>query len=370
MALSFPSLFLVTLVVSMAPKHKSTSARNPFHFDASTSSDHAPLSLCFCNDDAHKAFTENFSRRGIHSKPRVILGHFADTDLPTVIHRREWESFCDEPITCPLVLIQGFYSNMHGIDRSIPHFVTRVRDISILVTPQLVVDVLRVSKIELPDYPSCERLRTVSKDKFMSAFCECPSEWDERQFTYYSAFAKGPRFLNIVMTFVLYPLSQYNSIMESRAHFFLSLLEHLTIDFSSHFIVSLIDVFQDSASHDKLIFPSAITRILRHFSVLFLVSGPFTFMCAIDAATVKRSKAQFRSRQQDSTPPSWPIPSHSALPTSAPSSSSSDVSLGDIMAQLQRMDTRLDILSLELYQVNVCVGRIARRQATMGGFAT
>ena len=34
------------------------------------------------------------------------------------------------------------------------------------------------------------------------------------------------------------------------------------------------------------------------------------------------------------------------------------------------MDTRLDTLSTELYQVNVCVGRIARRQATMGGFAT
>ena len=39
------------------------------------------------------------------------------------------------------------------------------------------------------------------------------------------------------------------------------------------------------------------------------------------------------------------------------------------MAQLQRMDTRLDKLSTELYQVNVRVGRIARRQATMGGFA-
>ena len=57
---------------------------------------------------------------------------------------------------------------MHGIDRSIPHFVTRVRDISILVTPQLVVDVLRVTKIEFLDYPSCERLRTVSKDELMS----------------------------------------------------------------------------------------------------------------------------------------------------------------------------------------------------------
>ena len=38
------------------------------------------------------------------------------------------------------------------------------------------------------------------------------------------------------------------------------------------------------------------------------------------------------------------------------------------MEQLQRMDTRLDTLSTELYQVNVRVGRIARRQATMGRF--
>ena len=39
------------------------------------------------------------------------------------------------------------------------------------------------------------------------------------------------------------------------------------------------------------------------------------------------------------------------------------------MAQLQHMDACLDTLSTELYQVNVCVGHIARRQATMGGFA-
>ena len=39
------------------------------------------------------------------------------------------------------------------------------------------------------------------------------------------------------------------------------------------------------------------------------------------------------------------------------------------MAQLQRMDARLDTLFTELYQVNVCVGRITRRQVAMGGFA-
>ena len=39
------------------------------------------------------------------------------------------------------------------------------------------------------------------------------------------------------------------------------------------------------------------------------------------------------------------------------------------MAQLQHMDARLDTLFTELYQVNIRVGCIARRQATMGGFA-
>ena len=39
------------------------------------------------------------------------------------------------------------------------------------------------------------------------------------------------------------------------------------------------------------------------------------------------------------------------------------------MVQLQRMDTCLDTLSIELYQMNVCVGCIARCQATIGGFA-
>ena len=39
------------------------------------------------------------------------------------------------------------------------------------------------------------------------------------------------------------------------------------------------------------------------------------------------------------------------------------------MVQLQCMDTHLDTLSTKLYQVNIRVGRLARRQAAMGGFA-
>ena len=86
--LSLP-LFLFTIVVSMPPKRKSTPTQNPLHSGASSSSDSAPLSLRFHDDDAHKAFSENFSRRGVYSERQVILADFADIDLPIIIH--SWE---------------------------------------------------------------------------------------------------------------------------------------------------------------------------------------------------------------------------------------------------------------------------------------
>ena len=176
--------------------------------------------------------------------------------------------------------------------------------------------------------------------------------------------AKGPHFLNMVMTFVLHPLSHYNSITKDRARFLLSLFEHLTIDFPSHFILSILDIYRDTTSCDKLIFLAAITRILSHFSVPFLVSDHFHVMCAINAATVKRSKAQLHLRRSESTAP--PIPS--TWFTSTPSTSVGGVTLDAIMAQPQHVYVHIDTLSTELYQVNTRVSRIARREACLGGF--
>ena len=115
----------------------------------------------------------------------------------------------------------------------------------IVVTPKIVSDVLRVPRVEFSNYPSCDCLKTVSKDKLIFAFCEHPSDWGEHQFTSCSGFAKGPCFLNMVMTFLLYPLSHYNSIIEPHARFLLSLLENLSINFPSHFILSVIDMYRD-----------------------------------------------------------------------------------------------------------------------------
>ena len=132
------------------------------------------------------------------------------------------------------------------------------------------------------------------------------------------------------MTFILHPLSHYNSIIEPRARFLLSFLKGLLIDFLSHFILSLIDVYRNTVTCDKLIFPSAIKQILRHFSISFPKYPSFTVMSAMDAATVRWSEAQLQLRQpqiETVTPLASFAPSNSA-----PLSSAGGATLEAIMA--------------------------------------
>ena len=160
----------------------------------------------------------------------------------------------------------------------------------IVVTPDLISEVLHVLRVEFANYLDCECLRTGSKDELSFCFCETPSFWGNYQNTHCLSFATGLRFLNMVMIFVFHPLSHYNFITEFHARFLLSLLEGLIIDFPSHFILSLIDVYRDTTTRDKLIFPLAVIWILHHFSISYLESTHFSVMCAIDAATVRQSK--------------------------------------------------------------------------------
>ena len=63
--LSFSPLLLFTLVVSMAPSRKSTPSQNPLRSTTSSSFDPTPSHIRFCDEDARKDFSENFSRRGV-----------------------------------------------------------------------------------------------------------------------------------------------------------------------------------------------------------------------------------------------------------------------------------------------------------------
>ena len=63
---------------------------------------------------------------------------------------------------------------MHELDSSIRRFLTSVRGIRIVVFPELISDMLHVSRVSHLDYPSCLRLWTMSKDEPMSLFYETP----------------------------------------------------------------------------------------------------------------------------------------------------------------------------------------------------
>ena len=79
------------LACSMAPKRKSTPSQNPFCSAAASSSpsvNSTPSHVQFCDEKARTDFSENFSRRDIHSECQVVLLNFSDTEVPTVIYKR------------------------------------------------------------------------------------------------------------------------------------------------------------------------------------------------------------------------------------------------------------------------------------------
>ena len=95
--------------------------------------------------------------------------------LPVVIRTWGQESLLERPLRCPIVFIQEFYSNIHNIDTSIPRFAITFRSTHIVVTSDLISEVLHVLRVAHPNYPNYEHLQTVSKDELLSHFCKTSS---------------------------------------------------------------------------------------------------------------------------------------------------------------------------------------------------
>ena len=116
----------------------------------------------------------------------------------------------------------------------------------------------------------------------------------------------------MVMTFILHPLSHYNSITEPHTRFLLSLLEDISIDFPSHFILSLIDVYRDTTTHDKLIFSFRYHETSSpFFCLLSRVSLFFSYECHRHCYRLTK-QGQLRLRRpwtKTTTPPTSSTPS-------------------------------------------------------------
>ena len=195
---------------------------------------------------------------------------------------------------------------MHAINTSVPQITTVFCGTCIIVTPDFISEVLHVPRVDRPDYPSHPHLTSISRDELTSLFCENTMLWGGTLNFSTTEFTKGPWFLNMVMTFVLTPWSHYSTIPKPRAHFLLSFMEGLSIDYPSHMIKSIIDYYHDTTTCDKLIFPSAIMRILTHKCITILPSPYFYVMGAISNESIRRSVAQLDIKR------SWVEPSDAA----------------------------------------------------------
>ena len=109
----------------------------------------------------------------------MILSDFPDTTLPTVIHNQGWESLCEIPVSCPTVIIQEFYSNKHGFNTSISWFVTQVQGTRIVVTPDMISEMLHIPRVSHPNYLTYPCLRTMSNYELLSLFYEIPFSWGD-----------------------------------------------------------------------------------------------------------------------------------------------------------------------------------------------
>ena len=189
------------------------------------------------------------------------------------------------------MFIQEFYFNIHAINTYVPQFTTVFKGTHIIVTSDLISEVLHVPRVVRPNYHSHPCLCSISQDELATRFCEMAIVWGGLQNFTTHDFAKGPRILNMVMTFFLTPRSHYNTITKPRAHFSFSFLEVLFIDFPSHMIVSMIDIYQDTTTRDKLILPLTITRILTHLHIPIPSAPFFSYMGAISKKSIQRSDA-------------------------------------------------------------------------------
>ena len=96
-------------------------------------------------------------------------------------------------------------------------------------------------------------------------------------------------------------------------------------------IISIIDCYQDTATPNKLIFPSTISRILTHMHITIPPSPLFHVMGAISKESIQRSATQLATKRPR-VEKTDAAPSPQTSSTSALSSSfRADVSLADIM---------------------------------------
>ena len=82
---------------------------------------------------------------------------------------------------------------MHAIDTSVVRFTMVFCDTCIVVNSKLNSEVLRVPRLDYPDYPSHKHLSSISRDELASLFYEKAMLWGGVDTAFCTPYNSGPR---------------------------------------------------------------------------------------------------------------------------------------------------------------------------------
>ena len=166
------------------------------------------------------------------------------------------------------------------------------RGTHIAVTPNFIFAVLHVPRVAHPNYPSHTHLHTIFRDKLALLFNEMAMVWgDTLNLSTQLSLLKIQG--SLIWWWSLFSHHSHTitpSLSLMLVSFFLSWKIFLYI-FPSHMIVSMIDIYRDTATRDKLIFPLTITRSLTHLHFTIPSSPLFYAMGANSKESISRSGA-------------------------------------------------------------------------------
>ena len=131
---------------------------------------------------------------------------------------------------------------------------------------------------------------TVSKQEMIFAFSECDAVWGDHQFTPCSTFTKGPRFMNMVMTFILHPLSHYDSITEPLLNFCFPFLS-ISLQIFLHILFFLLQMC--IRIRRPVISSSSLQLSCRFYAIfLFILPHPTTSPLCVPLTTLPLNRAR------------------------------------------------------------------------------
>ncbi|KAE8009380.1 hypothetical protein FH972_005820 [Carpinus fangiana] len=238
-----------------------------------------------------------------------------------------------------------FYANMEtqldtdeDVEQS-PHIVSFIRGVKIVVTHEVIAEVTGIPLIEEPGFPY--PIDDFPSKTDMSKLFVPPDSYnfwqDYMNVIPFGHLSHPVKLLARIVMQNVFPIDHHSDLGMARGRFIYALLTDVHIDFASVAIRLMKAIFTESLV--SLPYGSLISRIISKFIQILASEPTIKHLGPFCSTTVSRSKAQMRLRgTKDFEVQNDPA---NTIGPSGGCTTSSHVSLDDVMAKLNDMSTQM-----------------------------